>query len=177
MQSRPDLQLKSESAKTQEELPSRTLIAVSKVTGSILENCSNKHLYSSCEVNRHVAAVDLCSDQTATSTGCLHLQHLTTLLAASDQGVVTATLQAFVALVRKTHIASIRYPGGPEQNARLLALAQGWGGKEQVSAVFNALELVYLPLLTLGVETALKHIYVVYRVLGLWNVHMRMSQL
>lgn len=70
---------------------------------------------------------------------CLHLQHLTTLLAASDQGVVTATLQAFVALVRKTHIASIRYPGGPEQNARLLALAQGWGGKEQVSAMFNAL--------------------------------------
>ncbi|KAL0033594.1 hypothetical protein WJX79_006288 [Trebouxia sp. C0005] len=106
VQSRPDLQLKSESAKTEGELPSRTVIAVLKVTGSILENCSNKHLYSSCE-------------------------HLTTLLAASDQGVVTATLQAFVALVRKTHIASIRYPGGPEQNARLLALAQGWGGKEQ----------------------------------------------
>ncbi|DBB00800.1 TPA: hypothetical protein ACH3X1_000730 [Trebouxia sp. C0004] len=106
VQSRPDLQLKSESAKPEEELASRTLIAVLKVTGSILENCSNKHLYSSCE-------------------------HLTTLLAASDQGVVTATLQAFVALVRKTHIASIRYPGGPEQNARLLALAQGWGGKEQ----------------------------------------------
>lgn len=64
------------------------------------------------------------------------MQHLTTLLAAPDHGVVTATLQAFVALVRKTHIASIRYPGGPEQNARLLALAQGWGGKEQVRAVF-----------------------------------------
>lgn len=71
------------------------------------------------------------------------MQHLTTLLAASDPGVVIATLQAFVALVRKTHIASIRYPGGPEQNARLLALAQGWGGKEQVSAVFNAVEPVY----------------------------------
>ena len=64
MQSRPDLQLKSESAKTEGELPSRTVIAVLKVTGSILENCSNKHLYSSCEVNRDVAAVDLCSDQT-----------------------------------------------------------------------------------------------------------------
>ena len=60
------------------------------------------------------------------------MQHLTTLLAAPEEGVVTATLQAFVALVRKTHIASIRYPGGPEQNGRLLALAQGWGGKEQV---------------------------------------------
>jgi hypothetical protein len=71
------------------------------------------------------------------------MQHLTTLLAASDPGVVIATLQAFVALVRKTHIASIRYPGGPEQNARLLALAQGWGGKEQVSAVFDAVEPVY----------------------------------
>lgn len=61
------------------------------------------------------------------------MQHLTALLAAPDHQVVTATLQAFVALVRKTHIASIRYPGGPEQNARLLALAQGWGGKEQVT--------------------------------------------
>lgn len=60
------------------------------------------------------------------------MQHLTALLAAPDHQVVTATLQAFVALVRKTHIASIRYPGGPEQNSRLLALAQGWGGKEQV---------------------------------------------
>lgn len=61
------------------------------------------------------------------------MQHLTALLAAPDHQVVTATLQAFVALVRKTHIASIRYPGGPEQNSRLLALAQGWGGKEQVT--------------------------------------------
>ena len=63
----------------------------------------------------------------------LFVQHLTALLAAPDHQVVTATLQAFVALVRKTHIASIRYPGGPEQNSRLLALAQGWGGKEQVN--------------------------------------------
>jgi len=70
-------------------------------------------------------------------TSFLYLQHLTALLAAPDQGVVTATLQAFVALVRKTHIASIRYPGGPEQNARLLALAQGWGGKEQVTSGFQ----------------------------------------
>ena len=78
--------------------------------------------------------------------------------------MVTATLQAFVALVRKTHIASIRYPGGPEQNARLLALAQGWGGKEQVSAVFNALSLSILPHLTLSVDTVRQHIYVLYRV-------------
>ena len=78
--------------------------------------------------------------------------------------MVTATLQAFVALVRKTHIASIRYPGGPEQNARLLALAQGWGGKEQVSAGFNALSLSILPHLTQSVDTARQHIYVLYRV-------------
>ena len=90
--------------------------------------------------------------------------------------MVIATLQAFVALVRKTHIASIRYPGGPEQNARLLALAQGWGGKEQVSAVFNAWSLFTLPLLTLSVDTVMQYIYVLYRVWGLWNVHMRMSQ-
>lgn len=60
------------------------------------------------------------------------LQHLETLLGAPDQEVVTATLVTLVALVRKTHIASIRFPGSQEQNARLLALAQGWGGKEQV---------------------------------------------
>lgn len=60
------------------------------------------------------------------------LQHLETLLGAPNQDVVTATLQTLVALVRKTHIASIRFPGSQEQNARLLAFAQGWGGKEQV---------------------------------------------
>lgn len=79
----------------------------------------------------------------AESAGCL--QHLEILLGAPDQEVVTATLVTLVALVRKTHIASIRYPGSHEQNARLLALAQGWGGKEQVrhGEVYTASEVCY----------------------------------
>lgn len=46
--------------------------------------------------------------------------------------MVTATLLALVAFVRKTHASSIRWAGFPELNARLLSLAQGWGGKEEV---------------------------------------------
>ena len=51
VQSRPALQLKCDPAEGTQALPSRTLIAILKVTGSILENCSNKHLYTSCEVS------------------------------------------------------------------------------------------------------------------------------
>lgn len=50
VQSRSDLQLKCEPGDAAPELPSRNLVAILKVTASILENCSNKHLYSSCEV-------------------------------------------------------------------------------------------------------------------------------
>ena len=51
VQSRSDLQLKSESAETAPALPSRNLVAILRVTASILENCSNKHLYCSSEVS------------------------------------------------------------------------------------------------------------------------------
>ena len=54
------------------------------------------------------------------------------LLAAPDQAVVSAALSALVAFVRKTHVTSIRWQGFPELNAKLLALAKGWGGREQV---------------------------------------------
>ena len=54
------------------------------------------------------------------------------LLAAPDQNVVSAALSALVAFVRKTHVTSIRWQGFPELNAKLLALAKGWGGREQV---------------------------------------------
>lgn len=60
-------------------------------------------------------------------------QHLARLMACSERSVVTATLLALVAFVRKTHSSSVRWHGYPELNARLLSLAQGWGGKEQVS--------------------------------------------
>lgn len=50
VQNRADLQLKCESDQTLSPLPSRNLKAILKATAQILENCSNKHLYSSCEV-------------------------------------------------------------------------------------------------------------------------------
>ena len=60
------------------------------------------------------------------------VQHLTSLLAAPDPAVVIATLQTLVAFVRKTHASSVRWHGWPDLNSRLLALSQGWGGKEEV---------------------------------------------
>jgi len=66
-------------------------------------------------------------------------QHLTSLLAAPDPDVVAATLQALVAFVRKTHVSSVRWHGNTGLNDRLLALSQGWGGKEEARRPANAL--------------------------------------
>jgi hypothetical protein len=49
--SRADLQLKFEEGQGEPVLPTRTLLAILRVTALILENCSNKHLYQSYEVN------------------------------------------------------------------------------------------------------------------------------
>lgn len=62
--------------------------------------------------------------------GCL--QHLTDLLAASEQEVVIGALQALVAFLRKTHHSSVRFHGYPKLNSRLFDLCRGWGGKEEV---------------------------------------------
>ena len=64
----------------------------------------------------------------------LMLQHLSSLLAASDKEVVKATLQTLVAFLRKTHGSSVRWHGSSDLSARLLALSQGWGVKELVSS-------------------------------------------
>ncbi|KAK9821448.1 hypothetical protein WJX81_000342 [Elliptochloris bilobata] len=105
---RADLQLSYDQpvAKRDPPFPSSTVVAVLRVTATILENCSNKHLYHSYD-------------------------HLTSLLAAPDPDVVAATLQALVAFVRKTHVSSVRWHGNAGLNDRLLALSQGWGGKEE----------------------------------------------
>lgn len=65
-------------------------------------------------------------------------QHLTSLLAAPDPDVVAATLQALVAFVRKTHVSSVRWHGNAGLNDRLLALSEGWGGKEEVRIAASA---------------------------------------
>ena len=62
----------------------------------------------------------------------LSSQLLTSLLAAPDPAVVTATLQTLVSFVRKTHASSVRWHGWVALNERLFALSQGWGGKEEV---------------------------------------------
>ncbi len=54
------------------------------------------------------------------------------LLAAPDTSVVLSALHALVAFVRKTHSSSTRLQASAGINTRLLALCQGWGGKEQV---------------------------------------------
>ena len=64
-----------------------------------------------------------------------HLQHLMLLLAAPDLEVVRLALVALMAFVRKTHAASTRFHGHPDLNSRLLAMAQGWGGKEEARLV------------------------------------------
>ncbi len=61
------------------------------------------------------------------------LQHVGALLAAPDTSVVLSALQTLVSFVRKTHSSSTRLQASAGINTRLLALCQGWGGKEQVS--------------------------------------------
>ena len=56
-------------------------------------------------------------------------QHLSTLLASSDADVVIASLQTLAAFVKKlVGKCSIR---DTSLNAKLFALSQGWGGKEE----------------------------------------------
>ncbi len=157
---RQDLQLYYDSGGGDIPFPSRSVLAILRVSAIILENCSNKHLYHSYEV-RHLSrkietfgglflGEDLLFMRVWTSkaatladssdpvfnilflTDAGVVQHLTSLLAAPDPAVVIATLHTLVAFVRKTHASSVRWHGWPDLNTRLLALSQGWGGKEQV---------------------------------------------
>lgn len=60
------------------------------------------------------------------------MQHLALLLASPHKDVVVGALQALVAFLKKTYHSSIRWQGFRDLNTRLLAMAQGWGGKEEV---------------------------------------------
>ena len=51
--------------------------------------------------------------------------------------MVRATLAVLVAFVRKTNHSPSRFTGNHELNTRLLSMAQGWGGKEQVGSLFS----------------------------------------
>lgn len=74
-------------------------------------------------------------------------QHLTSLVAAEDAEIVAAALQTLAVFVRKPlqSLRGVRWQGDPALNARLFALSQGPGTKEEVFC-FHCHNLLCLPL-------------------------------
>ncbi|KAK3268281.1 E3 ubiquitin-protein ligase upl1 [Cymbomonas tetramitiformis] len=107
---KPRAELKIQDTKSEDPpFPRESCLEILRVSSLILENCNNKHMYSSVE-------------------------HLTSLLAANDVDLVLATLHTLVSFVRKPFLHSIRnvrWQGDAALNARLFALSQGPGGKEE----------------------------------------------
>ncbi|KAF8060412.1 hypothetical protein N665_1217s0015 [Sinapis alba] len=85
--------------------PRDALLQILRVIRVVLENCTNKHFYTS------------------------YVQHLSLLLASTDADVVEACLQTLTAfLKRQIGKYSIK---DASLNSKLFSLAQGWGGKEE----------------------------------------------
>lgn len=102
---RKDLQVDDNFFESDPPFPRDTVLQILRVIRIILENCTNKHFYSSYE------------------------QHLASLLASTDADVVEACLQTLAAFLKKTiGKYSIR---DVSLNSKLFAFAQGWGGKEE----------------------------------------------
>ncbi|KAF2288945.1 hypothetical protein GH714_022951 [Hevea brasiliensis] len=102
---RKDLQVEDNFLESDPPFPREAVLQILRVIRIILENCTNKHFYSSYE------------------------QHLSFLLASTDADVIEACLQTLAAFLRKTiGKYSIR---DSFLNAKLFSLAQGWGGKEE----------------------------------------------
>ncbi|XWS11367.1 hypothetical protein CRYUN_Cryun38cG0078100 [Craigia yunnanensis] len=105
IKSRKDLQVEDNFLGTDPPFPREAVLQILRVIRIILENCTNKHFYSSYE------------------------RHLSSLLASTDADVVEACLQTLAAFLKKTiGKYSIR---DASLNSKLFALAQGWGGKEE----------------------------------------------
>ncbi|KAK4575710.1 hypothetical protein RGQ29_026607 [Quercus rubra] len=101
---RKDLQIEDDFLDSDPPFPREAVIQILRVIRIILENCTNKHFYSSYE-------------------------HLSLLLASTDPDVIEACLQTLAAFLKKTiGKYSIR---DTSLNSKLFALAQGWGGKEE----------------------------------------------
>ncbi|KAK9268578.1 hypothetical protein L1049_000332 [Liquidambar formosana] len=102
---RKDLQVEDNFLDSDPPFPREAVLQILRVIRIILENCTNKHFYSSYE------------------------QHLASLLASTDADVVEACLQTLAAFLKKTiGKYSIR---DVSLNSKLFAFAQGWGGKEE----------------------------------------------
>ncbi|KAJ4829060.1 E3 ubiquitin- protein ligase upl1 [Turnera subulata] len=117
---RKDLQVEDNFLESDPPFPREAVLQILRVIRVILENCTNKHFYSSYE-------------------------HLSCLLASTDADVIEACLQTLAALLKKT--IGKYYIRDTSLNGRLFSLAQGWGGKEEglgliACAVQNACEPV-----------------------------------
>ncbi|KAL4579973.1 hypothetical protein LXL04_016144 [Taraxacum kok-saghyz] len=102
---RKDLQVEDDFLEFDPPFPRESVLQILRVVRIILENCTNKHFYSSYE------------------------HHLSSLLASTDADVVEACLQTLSAFLKKSigkHI--IR---DASLNSKLFAFTQGWGGKDE----------------------------------------------
>ncbi|XP_011044918.1 PREDICTED: E3 ubiquitin-protein ligase UPL1-like isoform X2 [Populus euphratica] len=101
---RKDLQVEDNFLESDPPFPREALLQILRVIRIILENCTNKHFYSSYE-------------------------HLSNLLASTDADIVEASLQTLAAFLNKTlGRYSIK---DLSLNTKLFSLAQGWGGKDE----------------------------------------------
>ncbi|KAK9005222.1 hypothetical protein V6N11_042666 [Hibiscus sabdariffa] len=102
---RKDLQVEDNFLGSDPPFPREAVLQILRVIRIVLENCTNKHFYSSYE------------------------QYLSALLASTDADVVEACLQTLAAFLKKTiGKYSVR---DASLSSKLFALAQGWGGKEE----------------------------------------------
>ncbi|XP_014507028.1 E3 ubiquitin-protein ligase UPL1 isoform X1 [Vigna radiata var. radiata] len=102
---RKDLLIDDDFLNLDPPFPREAILQILRVIRTILDNCTNKHFYSSYE------------------------QHLSALLASTDPDVVEASLDTLATFLKKTvGKYSIR---DSSLNSKLYALAQGWGGKEE----------------------------------------------
>ncbi|XP_042007781.1 E3 ubiquitin-protein ligase UPL1-like isoform X1 [Salvia splendens] len=102
---RKDLQLEENFLESDPPFPRDSVLQILRVIRVILENCTNKHFYSSYE------------------------HHLSSLLASTDADVVEACLQTLAAFLKKSIGKYIIRD--VSLNSRLFSFAQGWGGKEE----------------------------------------------
>ncbi|XP_073020547.1 E3 ubiquitin-protein ligase UPL1-like isoform X2 [Primulina eburnea] len=102
---RKDLQLEDNTLESDPPFPREAVLHILRVIRIILENCTNKHLYSSYE------------------------HHLASLLSSTDSDVVEASLQTLAAFLKKSNTKYILRDAS--LRSRLFAFAQGWGGKEE----------------------------------------------
>ncbi|GFZ12610.1 LOW protein: E3 ubiquitin ligase-like protein [Actinidia rufa] len=105
IKSRRDLRVEDDFLESDPPFPREAVLQILRVTRIILENCTNKHFYSSYE------------------------HHLSSLLASTDADVVEACLQTLAAFLKKTIGKYIIRDS--TLNSKLFAFAQGWGGKEE----------------------------------------------